>query len=77
MKLSVVIPAYNEGSAVKNTADELVDALDGYLGARIDRYEVVISNDGSTDSTAKIVEEIAGAGKYRFVRLVGDGVNRG
>ncbi len=77
MKLSVVIPAYNEESAVRNTADELVDALDGYLGARIDGYEVVISNDGSTDSTARIVEDFAGAGKYRFVRLVGDEVNRG
>ncbi|MBR3639564.1 MAG: glycosyltransferase [Clostridia bacterium] len=77
MKLSVVIPTYNEESAVKNTADELVDALDGYLGAQIDAYEVIFSNDGSTDSTARIVGEIAGRDKYRFVRLVGSEVNRG
>ena len=77
MKLSVIIPTYNEESAVRDTADELVDALDGYIGAVIDGYEIIFSNDGSTDSTAQIAAQIAGVGKYRFVRLVGDTVNRG
>ena len=77
MKLSVVIPMYNEESAAKNTADELVCALDGYLDDIIDGYEVIFSNDGSTDTSADIIGEMAGEGKYRFVRLVGDRTNRG
>ncbi len=77
MKLSVIIPIYNEGSAVKNTADELVDALDGLTVEMIDGYEIVFSNDGSTDGSAGIVSGIAGEGKYSRVRLVGDEVNRG
>ncbi|MBR7033964.1 MAG: glycosyltransferase [Clostridia bacterium] len=77
MKLSVVIPMYNEESAVRDTADELVGALDGYLGPELDEYEIVFSNDGSTDSSAEIVGALAGRDRYRFVRLTGDAVNRG
>ena len=47
LALSVVIPAYNEEGAVKETVDELRAALDP---AQIE-YEIIIVDDGSTDGT--------------------------
>ena len=43
MKISVVIPVYNEEKRIKKTADVLVD----YLGKTFEDYEIIFSNDGS------------------------------
>ncbi|MEM0504153.1 MAG: glycosyltransferase family 2 protein, partial [Archaeoglobaceae archaeon] len=55
MKVSIVLPAYNEAKrlrdAVKRVEDQLI-AL-GY------DYEIVIAEDGSTDGTNEIAKEIA------------------
>ncbi len=48
MKLSIVIPCYNEESTIKEVLDK-VKAVD------IPK-EIIIINDGSTDSTAEIIE---------------------
>ncbi len=52
MKLSVVIPAYNEElrilAALRSAA--------GYLGARHD-YEIIVVDDGSIDRTARVCED--------------------
>ena len=47
LALSVVIPAYNEEGAVKETVDELRAALDPAGFA----YEIIIVDDGSSDGT--------------------------
>lgn len=53
MKLSIVIPVYNE----RNTLEKLVDAVRGVeLG--LDR-EIVMVDDGSTDGTRDILPQIA------------------
>jgi dolichyl-phosphate beta-glucosyltransferase len=53
--LSVIVPAYNEERRLPSTLPQIVDFLQGqeYPG------EVIVVDDGSADSTASVVEEIA------------------
>ena len=52
MNLSIVIPAYNEEIGVAGTIDGVVEVIKLLnIG-----YELIVVNDGSTDNTAKIVE---------------------
>jgi dolichyl-phosphate beta-glucosyltransferase len=53
MKISVVIPAYNEEKRIESTINKIMK----YLQAKFDRYEIIIVDDGSTDSTGKIVQK--------------------
>lgn len=55
MKLSVVIPCYNEEETVQPLFDELCEVFD----SRNIEFDVVFVNDGSSDSTAKKIERIA------------------
>ena len=50
--LSVVIPVYNKGEAIKRGLDSIVDQTYSH-------WEVEIVDDGSTDQTWKIIEETA------------------
>jgi len=52
--LSVVIPAYNEAERVPLT---LID-IDKHLSSSKFSYEILVVNDGSTDDTAKVVENL-------------------
>ncbi|KKU51263.1 MAG: Glycosyltransferase [candidate division WWE3 bacterium GW2011_GWC1_47_10] len=52
MKLSVVIPVYNE----KGTVATIVDRVEGVAG--VDK-EIIIVDDGSTDGTRDVLKEIA------------------
>lgn len=49
MKISVVIPAYNEEARIPQT----LRVVAGYLAGNYD-YEIIVVDDGSTDSTVKI-----------------------
>lgn len=55
MQLSIVIPVYNEEDNMVPLCDELRSILDG-MGVS---YEVLITNDGSTDSTQTVLEQIS------------------
>ncbi|MBM3817477.1 MAG: glycosyltransferase family 2 protein [Acidimicrobiia bacterium] len=55
--LSVVIPAFNEGTRIA----ESVLALQSRLAAVADTWEILVVDDGSTDDTARIVEQIGEA----------------
>jgi dolichol-phosphate mannosyltransferase len=55
VKLSVVIPAYNEEGTVAETVGEIVSTL----AAEQIEHEVIVVDDSSTDSTAAVVERIA------------------
>ena len=52
MKLSVIIPAYNSEMFLAETLDCLV-------GQTLDGIQIIIVNDGSTDSTPDIIAEYA------------------
>jgi dolichol-phosphate mannosyltransferase len=57
VKLSVVIPAQNEEGSVGETVEGVTTVLD----REGIEYEVVVVDDGSTDSTAAVVEAIGAA----------------
>ena len=54
MKLSVVIPAYNEE---KNLKKGVLDEVRSYLEKLNISYEVIIVDDGSTDKTKEIIKK--------------------
>jgi len=53
MKLSVIIPAYNEGATIAQVIEQVKEAQ---LPSGLER-EIIVVNDGSTDQTAAIVEQ--------------------
>lgn len=55
MKLSVVIPAYNEESSIGAT----VRAIAARLDAAAIEYEIVVVNDNSSDGTAQVLDGLA------------------
>lgn len=64
MKLSVVVPVYNEAESVPPMIDAVQTSLSGFT----DDWELVFVDDGSTDQTAEQV--LAGSAADRRVRLV-------
>lgn len=54
MKLSIIIPAYNES---KNLRKGVLDSLEHYLSKVEYEYEVLLVDDGSTDSTVDIIKD--------------------
>lgn len=71
--LSVVVPAYNEERRLPETLAQIV----AYLERQTYRSELIVADDGSTDRTAALVEELAarrsrlggGKGEIRLLRL--------
>ena len=53
--LSIVIPAYNEESRILSTLEQVVS----FLASRSYTWEVLVADDGSTDSTASMVRDFA------------------
>lgn len=54
MKISVVIPCYNEEKVIRTTYDRVSSVVKG-LGMD---YEIVLEEEGSTDETGRILREI-------------------
>jgi len=55
MKLSVVIPAYNEEDSIAETVEKIEEALQ-----RLNiHHEILIVNDNSKDNTLKVLEKLA------------------
>ena len=70
-KYSIVIPAYNESARIPATLESVVAAI------RANEWpaEVIVVNDGSTDSTARLVRDFAV--RAPEVRLLENPGNRG
>jgi glycosyltransferase involved in cell wall biosynthesis len=69
--LSIFFPAYNEEGIIEQTVRKAVMAARGIT----QDFEVIVVDDGSADSTARLVEDITR--EEPNVRLVRHGVNRG
>ena len=69
MKISVCIPMYNEQDVIADTAK----ALSAYMAAHFTDYEILFSNDGSTDKCGDIVRSLA----LPNVRVIENEENRG
>jgi len=54
MKLSIVIPAYNEAGSLPETIQNLSDTMSSY---KIE-YEIVVINDNSKDNTLEVLEKL-------------------
>jgi dolichyl-phosphate beta-glucosyltransferase len=67
MKLSVIIPAYNEEKRIGQTLKKIIK----YLDRKKHDYEIIVVNDCSKDKTKKVVNSFKG------VRLLQNQVNRG
>jgi glycosyltransferase involved in cell wall biosynthesis len=68
--ISIVVPAYNEEQALAGAVADVEGAIEGF-----DDYEIVVVDDGSTDATAAVADELAAARPR--VRVIHHGVNRG
>ena len=55
MKLSIVIPAYNEEESIVETIDQIEEA---FSKVNID-HEIFVVNDNSKDNTLKVLEQLA------------------
>lgn len=71
ISLSVVLPAHNEAENIETTVNNCV----AYLEQNVSDYEVIVVNDGSSDDTKKIVEELSRVNTK--VVLVNHEVNKG
>ncbi len=69
MEISVCIPMYNESERIADTARELSE----YMAKNFSDYEILFSDDGSTDGCADIVRSLG----LPCVRVVGYRNNRG
>ena len=73
MKLSVVIPMYNEESIVADTISVLDASLERHFGA--DEYEMIFVSDGSKDKCLDIASSMKD--KYKALKVLGYEVNKG
>jgi dolichyl-phosphate beta-glucosyltransferase len=63
--LSIVIPCYNEA---RNLERGVLDEVDHFLGQQSYRWEVIVVDDGSTDTSRQLIERSI-AGKAGFTLL--------
>ena len=61
--VSVFVAAYNEAENLAPTVDTVVRALE----ETVDEYEIIIVNDGSTDGTGQIADDLAVANPHVVV----------
>ncbi|MDC0056687.1 glycosyltransferase family 2 protein [Alphaproteobacteria bacterium] len=69
MKFSVIVPTFNEEKAILDQINEIIKYLTIY---KIDA-EIIIVDDGSTDSSKDIIKKI----KYQNIRLHSNLINSG
>ena len=56
MDLSIVVPIYNEEKLLRNSIEQIYNFLKE--AKKIDSYEVICIDDGSTDTTRQILETL-------------------
>ena len=71
MRLSVIIPAYNEEKRLPTT----LRAVDEYLRAKKYNYEILVVSDGSQDKTVDVVHELTK--EIPHLRLIENPKNHG
>lgn len=70
MEVTLVIPVYNEEAQLASSLTRLRAVLAGLPAWR---WDVVIADNGSTDSTWRLAQELARRGEARVVRLARKG----
>lgn len=67
MKVSVVLPAFNEDASVKAALESLGELYQG--------FEIILVNDGSTDRTGILASEVEGVTVLSHKRNLGYGAS--
>lgn len=58
MKISIVIPVYNEEDSIERNLSEIESYMTGYVGP--DGWEVIVVDDGSEDNTLEVLNRATG-----------------
>ena len=69
MKLSIVIPCYNEAKDIANS----VEKVKTYLNEKKISHELILVNDGSKDNTKEVIESIIGVKALSYDKNRGKG----
>lgn len=69
--LSVFFPAYNEGARIATTVKKALKIVPKVAS----KWEILVINDGSSDDTGKVIDELAK--KHKNIRAIHHKVNRG
>lgn len=69
--LSIIIPAYNEESAIGSIVERVLAVRPALAQSQVDDLELIVVDDGSRDGTAEVVR------RYPDVRLVRHRTNHG
>ena len=56
INLSVILPTINEGENLKNLIPNIYIQLSNL---KLDNFEVIVVDDGSTDNTSKIISDLS------------------
>lgn len=67
--ISIVVPAYNEQKRIGSTLQK----MHAYLSRHFDNYEIIVVDDGSTDSTRDVLKRQP----HKHVRVISYKPNRG
>lgn len=71
-EFSVIMPAYNSADFIRNAVDSLLNQQYGH-------FELIITDDGSTDGTSRVIQENykseISSGKIRLIRTDNHGVS--
>ncbi len=71
MRLSVIIPAYNEERRLPKTLED----IDKYLSKQSYDYEILVVNDGSKDRTVEVAKSLIS--KIKNLKVTGYKINQG
>lgn len=75
MLISICIPMYNESDCVEKCIFELLSCLDKLKCQNGFEFEIIFSDDGSTDNSHNIVSELSA--DRSEIKTVGESVNKG
>ncbi len=74
MDISVIVPAFDEASRISST----IEQINTYLNDSFITYEIIVVDDGSTDATRSIVENLAQSiGSLRLIHSSPPNVGKG
>jgi glycosyltransferase involved in cell wall biosynthesis len=69
--LSIILPAYNEQDNISNTVEKVFAVIPRF----VEKFEVIVANDGSTDNTASCLEALTH--KYTNLKVITHQANQG